>query len=86
MKFAEEKMTDLIEPTDPKLDFLGSKTLISVFLDCFYRKHDKTYALLDYEQAHEIDPNDDSIKRRMAKIYHELGVDKYDAKKYTVGV
>lgn len=55
-----------------------------LLLDCFYRKNDKKYALLDYEQANEIDPNDEEIKNRIAKIYYEFGVEKYNEKKYQV--
>jgi len=40
--------------------------------------------LLDYEQAHEIDTEDESIKDRISKVYYEFGVDKYNEKLYEV--
>ncbi|CAF0723587.1 unnamed protein product [Brachionus calyciflorus] len=50
--------------------------------DCFYKKNEKNFALLDYEQAFEIDPNDQDIKGRIASIYYELAIQKYDDKEY----
>jgi hypothetical protein len=42
--------------------------------------------LLDYEQAHEIDPEDETIKDRISKVYYEFGVDKYNEKLYEVSL
>ena len=50
--------------------------------DCFYRKNDKQFAILDYEQAHELDPNDETINKRIALICYEMAVEKYDQKEY----
>lgn len=50
--------------------------------DCFNMKGEKNFALLDYEQAAELDPQDEEIKNRIAKIYYEYGVSKYDEKNY----
>ena len=75
--------------------------------DCFNKKNEKKYALLDYgkfkfilnyinffifklfslkkiEQANELDPEDDLIKKKIAEIYYEFGVEKYDEKNYEV--
>jgi hypothetical protein len=40
--------------------------------------------MLDYEQALEIDPDDEEIKNRIANIHYEYGVAKYDLKDYKV--
>ena len=45
-------------------------------------KDEKKFAILDYEQAHEIDPNDKTINRRIGKICFEIAVEKYDQKEY----
>ena len=52
--------------------------------DCYYRKTEKEFALLDYEQAHEIDPKDQEIKNRIAKINFEFGIERYNEKEYQV--
>ena len=40
--------------------------------------------MLDYEQANEIDPEDEAIKNRIAKVYYEFGVESYNEKEYEV--
>jgi tetratricopeptide (TPR) repeat protein len=52
--------------------------------DCFFKKDDRKFALLDYEQANEIDPDDEDIKNRIAKVYYEFGVESYNEKEYEV--
>ena len=42
--------------------------------------------MLDYEQAHEIDSEDETIKDRISKVYYEFGVDKYNEKLYEVSL
>ena len=42
------------------------------------------FALQDYNQALEIDPNDQSIKSRISVIHNEFGVNAYQEKNYTV--
>ena len=45
-------------------------------------KDEKKFAILDYEQANEIDPSDKSINRRIGKICFEMAIEKYDEKAY----
>ena len=42
------------------------------------------FALQDYNQALEIDPNDQSIKSRISVIHNEFGINAYQEKNYTV--
>ncbi|KAK3088668.1 hypothetical protein FSP39_022127 [Pinctada imbricata] len=50
--------------------------------DCFFRQSDMNFALQDYSQALEIDPNDQSIKSRISVIHNEHGVNAYQEKNY----
>jgi len=52
--------------------------------DCYMKKSNRKYALLDYEQANELDPKDEKVKARIAKIYYELGIEAYNEKNYQV--
>jgi hypothetical protein len=64
---------------------IGKDLILCLFIkDCFFRKNERNFALLDYEQAHEIDTEDESIKDRISKVYYEFGVDKYNEKLYEV--
>lgn len=53
-------------------------------LDCFYQKNEKQFALLDYEQAYEMDAKDETIRNRIANVYYEFAIEKYNEKKYEV--
>ncbi|XP_033728912.1 tetratricopeptide repeat protein 16-like isoform X2 [Pecten maximus] len=50
--------------------------------DCFFRQNDLNFALQDYNQALEIDPNDAAIQARISVIYNEYGVTAYQDKNY----
>ena len=52
--------------------------------DCFLKKKEIKFALLDYEQAVEIDPNDEDVLNRIAKIHYKFGVEQYDEKNFKV--
>lgn len=50
--------------------------------DCFYKKDEKQFAILDYEQAFELDPSDEAISKRIGRVCYEMAVEKYDLKEY----
>ncbi len=52
--------------------------------DCYMKKNNKKYALLDYEQANELDSKDEKVKTRIAKIYYDMGIEAYNEKNYQV--
>jgi hypothetical protein len=52
--------------------------------DCFYKKLDINFAILDYEQALELDQNDIHIKSRIAKLSYELAIKNFEDKDYRV--
>lgn len=54
------------------------------FSDCFFRQNDFNFALQDYSQALELDPDDENIKARISVIYNEFGVTAYQDKNFPV--
>jgi tetratricopeptide (TPR) repeat protein len=50
--------------------------------DCFCKKNETQFAILDFEQALELDPHDQTVSRRIGKICYEMAVKKYDNKEY----
>ncbi|XP_042193369.1 tetratricopeptide repeat protein 16 [Callorhinchus milii] len=50
--------------------------------DCFFKKENLEYALLDYEQALDLDNKDHNIKDRIAIVRDELGLRDYKLRKY----
>ncbi|XP_021341752.1 tetratricopeptide repeat protein 16-like, partial [Mizuhopecten yessoensis] len=50
--------------------------------DCFFRQNDYNFALQDYNQALEIDPNDAAVQARISVIFNEYGVTAYQDKNY----
>lgn len=56
------------------------------FSDCFYKLNHLHFALLDYQQADELEANDstlnDSVSRRLSVVYNQLGLAEYSDRKY----
>ncbi|TRY95844.1 hypothetical protein DNTS_021381 [Danionella cerebrum] len=50
--------------------------------DCFLKQGEWTFALADYEQAEEMDPDNTIIWLRCAVIYNKLGLHCYESKNY----
>lgn len=50
--------------------------------DCFLKLCHLHFALLDYQQAEELDPFEKSISLRLSTVYNELGKLEYKDKKY----
>lgn len=50
--------------------------------DCFYKLGNIHFALLDYQQAQELAPNDKSINLRLSVVYNDLGIMEYKDRKY----
>lgn len=50
--------------------------------DCFFRQEEYNFAMQDYEQALELDPNDETIKSRISVIHNEFGVAAYQDKRF----
>lgn len=59
-----------------------NKALYSNRGDCFLKLEHLQFALLDYQQALELDSSDESILLRVSITYNELGLIEYDARKY----
>jgi tetratricopeptide (TPR) repeat protein len=59
---------------------------MSIFSDCFFRQNDFNFALQDYSQALELDPDDENIKSRISVIYNEFGVTAYQDKNFSVSL
>ncbi|XP_057317416.1 tetratricopeptide repeat protein 16-like [Hydractinia symbiolongicarpus] len=58
------------------------KALYSNRGDCFYKLGNIHFALLDYQQAQELAPNDKSINLRLSVVYNDLGIMEYKDRKY----
>ena len=50
--------------------------------DCFFKKNEIHFALGDYEQAVEINPNDEMSRERVGVIHHYIAIEKYNEKNY----
>ncbi|ROL42530.1 Tetratricopeptide repeat protein 16 [Anabarilius grahami] len=50
--------------------------------DCFFKLCDWTFALADYQQAEEMDPDNTTIWLRLAVIHNTMGLHSYNDKKY----
>ena len=55
-----------------------------MFSDCFFRQGELQFALQDYHQALEIDPNDSGIRARISVVHNEFGVQSYQDKHFQV--
>lgn len=55
-----------------------------IFPDCFFRQNDFNFALQDYCQALDLDPEDENVKSRISVIYNEFGVTAYQDKNFSV--
>ncbi|CAG5117465.1 unnamed protein product, partial [Candidula unifasciata] len=51
--------------------------------DCFYKKNELLFAMEDYLQALELDPQDTAIMFRLALVHNEFAVSHFDDKNYT---
>ena len=58
------------------------KALYSNRGDCFLKLDHLHFALLDYQQAQELDPFDKGISLRLSIVYNELGIIEYKDRKY----
>ncbi|XP_059175986.1 tetratricopeptide repeat protein 16-like [Physella acuta] len=64
----------------------GEKNEKSLYVnrgDCFYKQNELSFALEDYDQALELDPQDSAIKTRIAAIHNEFGSNFLQDKNYT---
>ena len=52
--------------------------------DCFFKLGDFDFAMADYEQALELDEQDQSVRTRMAAIHYELGLQHYQERNLVV--
>lgn len=52
--------------------------------DCFYKQNELSFALEDYDQALELDPQDTAIKTRISAIHNEFGANFLQDKNYAV--
>ncbi|XP_019615804.1 PREDICTED: uncharacterized protein LOC109463427 [Branchiostoma belcheri] len=50
--------------------------------DCFFRQGDLHFALADYHQALELDPEDWAVRSRIAVVHSEFGVLDYEERNY----
>ncbi|RXN22660.1 tetratricopeptide repeat 16 isoform X1 [Labeo rohita] len=50
--------------------------------NCFFKQCEWTFALADYQQAEEMDPDNTAIWLRLAIIHNTLGLHSYEDKKY----
>ncbi|XP_051980275.1 tetratricopeptide repeat protein 16 [Xyrauchen texanus] len=50
--------------------------------DCFFKLCEWIFALADYQQAEEMDPNNTTIWLRLSMIHNTLGLHSYNDKKY----
>lgn len=50
--------------------------------DCFFKLCEWTFALADYQQAEEMDPDNTAIWLRLAVFHNTMGLHSYDDKKY----
>lgn len=48
--------------------------------DCFFKQCEWTFALADYQQAEEMDPDNTDIWLRLAVIHNILGLHSYEDK------
>lgn len=63
----------------------GEKTEKSLYVnrgDCFFKQSELTFALQDYHQALELDPQDSAVKARISVVHNEFGVEQYQDKNY----
>ncbi|KAL4219087.1 Tetratricopeptide repeat protein 16 [Mactra antiquata] len=51
--------------------------------DCFFRQEEYNFAMQDYQQALELDTNDETIKSRISVIHNEFGVSAYQEKQFS---
>lgn len=51
---------------------------ISLTSDCFFRQKEWLFALADYQQAEELDPQNKAIGLRLAVIHNTLGLQCYE--------
>ncbi|CAL1536379.1 unnamed protein product [Lymnaea stagnalis] len=64
----------------------GEKSEKSLYVnrgDCFYKQGQLKFALEDYHQALELDPQESAIKSRISIIYNDFGVELFQDKKYS---
>lgn len=60
---------------------------ILLYTDCFYKLNYLHFALLDYQQAEELEAavpttTDKSVSKRLSVVYNQLGVAEYADRKY----
>ena len=55
-----------------------------LLLDCFFRQEEYNFAMQDYQQALDIDPQDETIRSRISVIHNEFGVTSYQEKIFSV--
>ncbi|GFR68898.1 tetratricopeptide repeat protein 16 [Elysia marginata] len=63
----------------------GEKSEKSLYVnrgDCFFKQSELTFALQDYHQALELDPQDSAVKARISVVHNEFGVEQYQDKNY----
>lgn len=51
---------------------------ISLTSDCYFRQKEWLFALADYQQAEELDPQNKTIRLRLAVIHNTLGLHSYE--------
>jgi len=51
--------------------------------DCFFKLSHFHFALLDYQQADELSPNDDNVSLRLSVVYNEFALLDYKEHKYS---
>lgn len=62
-------------------EFILYRENLSFFpLDCFFKQCEWTFALADYQQAEEMDPDNTDIWLRLAVIHNILGLHSYEDK------
>jgi len=50
--------------------------------DCFYKLNHLHFAMLDYQQAEEIDTDNKSVALRLSVVYNQMGLNEYASRKY----
>lgn len=64
----------------------GEKTEKSLYInrgDCFFKQSEFTFALQDYHQALELDPNNEEIRKRIGQVEKEFGMIEFDEKNFS---
>lgn len=54
-----------------------------MLLDCFFKLSHFHFALLDYQQADELSPNDNNVSLRLSVVYNEFALLDYKEHKYS---